>query len=110
MTSPLTGGVSRRRFLGYSAALPFLFQELAEAQRKRVKIRDVQVMMLQGASRTYTLVKITADDGLHGIASMFVVVDAAAIALLGPGAFSVDAHFFGRREIRIPHQLHSSKS
>ena len=24
--------------------------------------------MLQGASRTYTLVKITADDGLHGIA------------------------------------------
>ena len=46
---------------------------------------------------------------LDGIASMFVVVDAAAIALLGPGAFSVDAHLFGRREIRIPHQLHSSK-
>ena len=60
--------ISRRQFLGCSAALPFLFQELAEAQRKRVKIRDVQVMMLQGASRTYTLVKIVADDGLHGIA------------------------------------------
>ena len=26
---------------------------------------------------------------------------AAAIALLGPGAFSVDARLFGRREIRI---------
>ena len=60
--------ISRRQFLGCSAALPFLFQELVEAQRKRVKIRDVQVMMLQGASRTYTLVKIVADDGLHGIA------------------------------------------
>ena len=40
MASPLMAGVSRRQFLGYSAALPFLFQELAQAQRKRVKIRD----------------------------------------------------------------------
>ena len=68
MASPHTGAVSRRQFLRFGAALPFLFQELAGAQRKRVKIRDVQVMMLQGASRTYTLVRITADDGLHGIA------------------------------------------
>jgi hypothetical protein len=57
MAGPITGGVTRRRFLGHSAALPFLFQAVAQAQRKRVKIRDVQVMMLQGASRTYTLVK-----------------------------------------------------
>jgi L-alanine-DL-glutamate epimerase-like enolase superfamily enzyme len=64
--------ISRREFLGYTATLPFLFQfhELAAAQRKRVKIRDVQVMMLQGA-RTYTLVKITADDGLFGIAEAY---------------------------------------
>ena len=64
--------VSRREFLGYSAALPFLlqFHELAAAQRKRVKIRDVQVMMLEGG-RTYTLVKITADDGLFGIAEAY---------------------------------------
>jgi hypothetical protein len=46
---------------------------------------------------------------LDGVASTLVVVDAAAIALLGPGAFSVDAHLFGRREIRIPHQLHTPK-
>jgi L-alanine-DL-glutamate epimerase-like enolase superfamily enzyme len=64
--------VSRREFLGYATALPFLlqFHELAAAQRKRVKIRDVQVMMLEGG-RTYTLVKITADDGLFGIAEAY---------------------------------------
>jgi L-alanine-DL-glutamate epimerase-like enolase superfamily enzyme len=64
--------ISRREFIGYTAALPFLFQfhELAAAQRKRVKIRDVQVMMLEGG-RTYTLVKITADDGLFGIAEAY---------------------------------------
>jgi L-alanine-DL-glutamate epimerase-like enolase superfamily enzyme len=64
--------VSRREFLGYTAALPFLlqFHQLAAAQRKRVKIRDVQVMMLEGG-RTYTLVKITADDGMFGIAEAY---------------------------------------
>jgi L-alanine-DL-glutamate epimerase-like enolase superfamily enzyme len=64
--------ISRRDFLGYTAALPFLFQfhELAAAQRKRPKIRDVQVMMLEG-NRTYTLVKITSDDGLFGIAEAY---------------------------------------
>ena len=64
--------VSRREFLGYTAALPFLlqFHELAAAQRKRVKIRDVQAMLLEGG-RTYTLVKITADDGLFGIAEAY---------------------------------------
>jgi uncharacterized membrane protein YphA (DoxX/SURF4 family) len=32
-----------------------------------------------------------------------VVVMAAALACLGPGAFSLDARWFGRREIVIPH-------
>ena len=62
--------ISRREFLGYTTALPFLFHELAAAQRRRVKIRDVQVMMLEG-NRTYTLVKITADDGMFGIAEAY---------------------------------------
>jgi hypothetical protein len=31
-----------------------------------------------------------------------IIVLAAAIAFLGPGALSVDARMFGRREIRIP--------
>jgi L-alanine-DL-glutamate epimerase-like enolase superfamily enzyme len=64
--------ITRREFLGYTAALPFLlnFHELVAAQRKRPKIRDVQVMMLEGG-RTYTLVKITADDGNFGIAEAY---------------------------------------
>ena len=32
-----------------------------------------------------------------------VIVVALAITLLGPGAFSLDARLFGRREIIIPH-------
>jgi hypothetical protein len=30
-----------------------------------------------------------------------VIVDAVALAVLGPGAYSVDAYLFGRREIII---------
>ncbi len=41
----------------------------------------------------------------HGIGGMFpamtVIVVAAAVALLGPGAYSVDARLFGMREIVI---------
>src|SRR5436189_5965021 len=68
---------SRRQFLAGLGAAPFVpvflssFHELAAAERKRVKIRDVQVMMMQGASRTYTLIKITSDAGLYGIAEAY---------------------------------------
>ncbi|MBI1791136.1 MAG: mandelate racemase/muconate lactonizing enzyme family protein [Acidobacteria bacterium] len=63
---------SRRQFLGLAATTPFLarFHQLAAAERKRVKIRDVQAMMLQGP-RTYTLVKIVSDDGLFGIGEAY---------------------------------------
>jgi uncharacterized membrane protein YphA (DoxX/SURF4 family) len=37
------------------------------------------------------------------LAALFLIVDAAALALLGPGAHSLDARLFGRREIIIPH-------
>lgn len=37
-----------------------------------------------------------------GTAAVFLLVMAAAVALLGPGAFSLDARRFGRREIVIP--------
>ena len=39
-----------------------------------------------------------------------VIVLTTAIALLGPGAFSVDARMFGRREILIPHTQRRPKS
>ena len=39
---------------------------------------------------------------LDGAAALLVAVNAIALALLGPGAHSIDAHLFGRREIIIP--------
>lgn len=39
-------------------------------------------------------------------ATIFLVVMAGAIFLLGPGAFSLDARWFGRREVVIPPSGH----
>lgn len=36
-----------------------------------------------------------------GVATLFVIATSTAIALLGPGAYSVDSYLFGRREIVI---------
>jgi uncharacterized membrane protein YphA (DoxX/SURF4 family) len=36
------------------------------------------------------------------LAAVLIAIVATAIACLGPGAFSVDAYLFGRREIIIP--------
>ena len=36
------------------------------------------------------------------VVALLVIVDAVALALLGPGAHSIDAYLFGRREIIIP--------
>src|SRR5262249_17818556 len=54
------------------ATAPFLvrYRQLAAAERKRVKIRDVQTMVIQG-ERTYTLVKIVSDAGIHGIGEAY---------------------------------------
>jgi uncharacterized membrane protein YphA (DoxX/SURF4 family) len=43
------------------------------------------------------------ESGIHlpTAAAMCAVVVASALALLGPGAYSVDAKMFGRREILI---------
>jgi uncharacterized membrane protein YphA (DoxX/SURF4 family) len=44
------------------------------------------------------------------LAPLELVVMAAAIALLGPGAFSLDAYLFGRHEIVIPPSSRTTKS
>jgi L-alanine-DL-glutamate epimerase-like enolase superfamily enzyme len=64
---------SRRAFLGVGAAAPFLarYQQLAAAETQHLKIRDVRTMTLQGASRTYVLVKVIADDGVYGVAEAY---------------------------------------
>jgi hypothetical protein len=41
---------------------------------------------------------------------VLIIADTAALVLLGPGAFSLDAHLFGRREIMIPHESCPQKS
>jgi uncharacterized membrane protein YphA (DoxX/SURF4 family) len=40
-------------------------------------------------------------------AALILIVDAVALALLGPGAHSLDARLFGRREIIVPNDTQS---
>jgi len=49
---------------------------------------------------------------LHDVKLMAfaMVVSAVALALLGPGAFSLDGRLFGRREIVIPPSSHTPES
>jgi uncharacterized membrane protein YphA (DoxX/SURF4 family) len=44
------------------------------------------------------------------LTSAFAVTISGAVALLGPGAFSLDARLFGRREIIIPSHPRSLNS
>jgi uncharacterized membrane protein YphA (DoxX/SURF4 family) len=46
---------------------------------------------------------------LKPIGGFLLAADAAAIALLGPGAFSIDARLFGRREILFVRDPPASK-
>jgi L-alanine-DL-glutamate epimerase-like enolase superfamily enzyme len=62
---------STAAFMGGSAPFMIRYHQLAAAERKRVKVRDVQVMTLQGAARRYTLVKIVSDDGMYGISEAY---------------------------------------
>ncbi len=66
---------SRRSFLASVASLStsawFVnYVGLTAAERNKVKITDIKTMMLQGP-RTYTLVKVETDAGVHGIAEAY---------------------------------------
>lgn len=58
---------------------------------------------LDGVGVALSWLPSPVSDGLGGAqAAVFLAVMAVAILLLGPGAFSLDARLFGRREIVIP--------
>ena len=63
----------RRSFLGAGALAAFLpqYYRMAATERGRLKIRDLRTMTVQGPSRTYTLVKVVADDGIYGVAEAY---------------------------------------
>jgi L-alanine-DL-glutamate epimerase-like enolase superfamily enzyme len=65
--------LSRRSFLGAGALVSVLphYSQLAAAEKKQRKVRDLQTMTVQGPERTYCLVKVTADDGLYGMAEAY---------------------------------------
>src|SRR5579885_400940 len=64
--------LTRRRFVAAIAAAPLVsrYHLLAEPEKRPYKIRDVQSMVISGP-RTYTLVKITADNGVYGIGEAY---------------------------------------
>ena len=66
---------SRRSFLASLAAagVPAWlanYHRLSAADRNKVKITDIKTMILQGP-RTYTLVRVDTDAGVHGFAEAY---------------------------------------
>lgn len=64
--------LTRRDFIGTAACVPFLtgYRLLAEPEKGRYQIRDVHSMVISGP-RTYTLVRVVADNGVSGIAEAY---------------------------------------
>jgi L-alanine-DL-glutamate epimerase-like enolase superfamily enzyme len=64
--------LTRRDFIRTGACIPFLagYRLLAEPEKGRYKIRDIQSMVISGP-RTYTLVRVVADNGASGIAEAY---------------------------------------
>jgi uncharacterized membrane protein YphA (DoxX/SURF4 family) len=40
--------------------------------------------------------------GLHGFPLVMSILSSAVVAILGPGAYSVDAYLFGRKLLKVP--------
>jgi L-alanine-DL-glutamate epimerase-like enolase superfamily enzyme len=111
---------SRRSFLFGVGVAPFIpsflgsYKLLAAPSEKRVKITNIQTMVFQGP-RTYTLVKVTCDAGLYGIAEAYgspaigVKEQVAALKpmLVGKDPLQIDTIFtgLGNRTDGSAHQL-----
>src|SRR6185437_16961022 len=65
-------GLTRRDFIRTAACavLPETYRLLAESEKGRYTIRDVQSMIISGP-RTYTLVRVVANNGVAGIAEAY---------------------------------------
>jgi uncharacterized membrane protein YphA (DoxX/SURF4 family) len=61
------------------------------------------IVVLGGLARFFSLLPAPQASNVNSLLTILnMVVLAAALAFLGPGAFSFDARIFGRREIKIP--------
>src|SRR5262249_35203345 len=115
----------RRQFLRTVAVLPATallerYEALAAPERGKTRIREVQAMMLQGPERSYTLVKVTSDAGLHGIGEAYgspgVGVKEGVLELrgelIGKDPLGIDALYtgLGRRTDGSAHMLMRSAS
>jgi hypothetical protein len=64
----------------------------------------VAIAAAVSAARAAGTIMVTHDGLAHGL----VMIDAVSLVLLGPGAFSIDARLFGRREIHIRESYRAS--
>src|SRR5690349_1772983 len=73
---------------------------------------DVLAVSLAAGFATRTIATLGTVAGLFAVVSgacampillLTHVLDAAALAMIGPGAFAVDARLFGRATIHLPH-------
>jgi uncharacterized membrane protein YphA (DoxX/SURF4 family) len=85
----LASGVGLTAILAAAALIVGLLTPFAAAL--------VAIAAAVSASRAPEPIMVTHDAIAHGL----VLIDAVSLVLLGPGAFSLDARFFGRREIHI---------
>jgi L-alanine-DL-glutamate epimerase-like enolase superfamily enzyme len=96
--------MNRRTFLRYLATAPFLarYHSLAAPDKRKVRIQDLQVMVVQGP-RTYTFVKVVSDSGLFGMGEAYgspgVGVKEQVLALkpelIGKDPLEIDAIYVG---------------